>query len=308
MNMRKQILAVLLLSATLAQPVRAWDDIGHQVVAYIAWQQMTPEAREAVSRILSYAPPQSDLLNLRPASGDHAGMIHFIRSSYWPDLVRDRDHAERYDRYHRGPWHYTNIFWEETEDGFRIREDLRPAEENVVERLFHLEELAREELITRSQKAIIVAWLVHLVGDIHQPLHTSARVTEQEPEGDRGGTLFSLGEQDNLHWYWDRALSEAFEREPEESEIAFVRRIAEAVTSSHPEPESIEFHYESWAERGFRIATRDVYDAVERGAQPPEFYAEMAQRTAAESVALAGYRLGALMNELFGRPENGRQQ
>ena len=299
--MWKRISALLLLTACLSSPTRAWDDTGHAVVAYIAWQQMTPEVREAVSRILASAPPASDLLDLRPPSGEHAGMIQFIRSSYWPDIVRDRDYPERYERYHRGHWHYTNIFWEETgEDGHRVREDLQPAEENIVERLYHLEQLAQEGLITRSQKAVIIAWLAHLVGDIHQPLHTSARVTEQEPEGDRGGNLFSLGEDDNLHWYWDRAISEAHEREVGESEIAYVRRIGETVMSLYPRPDDIEFHYEDWAQRGFRIASMDVYDSVERGQAPPDVYAEMAQQTAAEAVALAGYRLGALMNEIFG--------
>lgn len=298
--MWKRISAILILAACLAAPTRAWDDTGHAVVAYIAWQHMTPEARAAVSRILERAPVRSDLLDLRPASGEHAGMIQFIRSSYWPDIVRDRDYPERYERYHHGQWHYTNVFWEETADGYRIREDLQPAEVNIVERLYHLEELAREDPIPSAQKAIFIAWLAHLVGDIHQPLHTSARVTPQEPEGDRGGNLFGLGEDDNLHWYWDRALSEAFEREVSESEIAYVRRIADGIIQSHPMPDDIEFHYEDWAERGFRIAATQVYDEIERGQQPPLEYAEMVQQTAAESVALAGYRLAALMNDIFG--------
>lgn len=298
--MRKRLAVLVLLSVGLTAQVHAWDRTGHMVVAYIAWQQMTPEARDAVSNLLAFAPPRSDLHDLRPASGEHAGMIHFIRASYWPDIVRNRDRAERYERYHRGAWHYINIYWEPTADGYRIREDLQPPDVNVIERLYHLEQLARNDIIPKAQLAVYVAWIEHLVGDIHQPLHTSARVTPEEPEGDRGGNLFSLGEDDNLHLYWDRALTEAHEREPDESDIAFARRIGDDLISAYTEPNEIAFEYESWAEEGFRIAASDAYAEIERGQEPPLTYAEMAQRTAAEQVARAGYRLGAVMNELFG--------
>ncbi len=299
--MCKRFAALVFLTVALAVQARAWDRTGHMVVAYIAWQQMTPEARNALSNVLAFAPQRSDLLDLRPTSGEHAGMIHFIRASYWPDMVRNRDHAERYERYHRGSWHYTNIFWEEVgDDDYRIREDLQPPDVNIVERLYHLEQLARNDIVPKAQLAVYVAWLEHLVGDIHQPLHTSARVTPEEPEGDRGGNLFSLGEDDNLHWYWDRALTEAHEREVDESDVAFARRIGDDLMSAYPEPNEIAFEYESWAEEGFRIAVRDVYAEIERGQEPPLTYAEMAQRTAAEAIARAGYRLGSLMNDLFG--------
>ena len=295
-----RVTLLILIVILISTEARAWDEKGHKVVAYIAWQQMTPEAREAVSSILASAPPRSDLLDLRPSSGEHAGMIHFIHASYWPDIVRDRDRPERYERYHRGSWHYTNIFWEETEDGYRIREDFQPPDVNVVERLYHLEQLARNDVVPQAQMAIYLAWIEHLVGDIHQPLHTSARVTAEEPEGDRGGNLFQLGEDDNLHWYWDRALTEAHEREVGESDVAYARRIGDDLMSSYPEPSDVEFEYEAWAEEGFRVAVRDVYAEIERGQVPPLTYAEMAQRTAAEAIARAGYRLGALMNDLFG--------
>lgn len=298
--MWKALVPLVLLIITLPTRAHAWDRTGHMVVAYIAWQQMTPEAQSAVSRLLASAPPQSGLLDLRPASGEHAGMIHFIRAAYWPDLVRDRAHTERYERYHRDSWHYTNIFWEEDPNGgYRIREDLQPPERNVVERLFRLERLARVDIIPRAQMAVYIAWIEHLVGDIHQPLHTSARVTSREPEGDRGGILFSLGEDDNLHAYWDRALAEAYQQEVGESDVAFVRRIADELTGAYPPPSAVSLEYEVWAGESFQIAATAAYSEIERGQAPSGAYAEMVQRTTAEAVARAGYRLGALMNEIF---------
>ncbi len=298
--MLKRTLALVLLASSLTLQARAWDQTGHMVVAYIAWQQMTPEARARVSEILASAPPASGLLDLRPASGEHAAMIHFMRAAYWPDLVRDRNRPERYARYHHGNWHYTNIFWEETPTGYRIREDLHPEERNVVERLFRLERLARVDIIPKAQMAVFIAWIEHLVGDLHQPLHTSARVTALEPDGDRGGNLFSLGGDDDLHWYWDRALTEAYELEIGESDVARARRIADELMVAYPQPDTITFEYEAWAAEGFRIAATSAYVEIERGLPPTNAYSEMVQRTAAEAVARAGYRLGALLNDIFG--------
>ena len=62
-----------------------------------------------------------------------------------------------------------------------------------------------------TTKAVALAWLLHLVGDIHQPLHCSSRVTPDEalPRGDAGGNTFRLDDNRNLHGYWDRILGEA---------------------------------------------------------------------------------------------------
>jgi hypothetical protein len=290
------IMPVLIVLSVL--PARAWDETGHKVAAYIAWQRMTPEARQAVSNLLRYAPPRSNLLELRPASDD--GMVHFMRASYWPDLVRNQAFPERFETYHRAAWHFTNIYWEESAEGVVIREDLDPAEINVVERLYRLEELARTDLVTRAQKAVLIAWLAHLAGDIHQPLHASSRITSAEPQGDRGGNLFELEGEDNLHAYWDRALYDAFERQVGETEVDYVARIASSLMSAHAPPSDVDFDYQDWAERSFQIASRDLYDEIARGEEPSIAYQEMAQATAAESVTLAGYRLGELMNAIFG--------
>jgi hypothetical protein len=57
-----------------------------------------------------------------------------------------------------------------------------------------------------SARAVALAWVLHLVGDAHQPLHNSARITPQDTAGDRGGNLFLLGglyPRNNLHAFWD---------------------------------------------------------------------------------------------------------
>lgn len=305
---RLRSLLVLLLFAFVAPNSQAWDATGHRVIAYIAWQQMTPQARQAVIENLKYAPVRSDLPSLFPRNGRSASvreMQYFMNAAVWPDIVRDRDEAERYQRYHHGAWHYTNIFWEHAPDGaVRIREDLQPEDANALERIQRLVEMAEHPLVPKAQRAVVIAWLEHLIGDIHQPLHTSARVTQEEPEGDRGGNMFSLGGRDNLHWYWDRRISDEMPRREGEGDVVYVRRIGDALMDDYPlaslHSAAGDMNFEGWVERGFDIASTKFYDGLTRGEAPPASYTEEAADIAAESIALAGYRLGALMNRLFG--------
>ena len=89
-------------------------------------------------------------------------------------------------------------------------------------------------------RAVGVAWLLHLAGDIHQPLHCSARVTDKEPRGDAGGNTFKLGplpnsdDRDNLHRYWDGALDKAVPRKANEGTSAHLARAAAAAVKAHP--------------------------------------------------------------------------
>ncbi len=313
MSFGKIVLTALI---TVAAPVMllvapassAWDATGHRVVAYVAWQQMTPEARARVIQILKHAPIRSDLRSMLPNDGRPASireMEYFVHAAVWPDVVRDRDAAERYARYHHPTWHYTNVFWEHAPNGsVRIRDDLHPEETNILERLGHLEEVAADERYPKAHHAIVVAWLEHLVGDVHQPLHTSARVTEAEPEGDRGGNLFALEGSDHLHWYWDRRLSDARPRRSGEGDVEYAGRLAKALMAEHPageiKAEVADRDAERWVERGFEIASSEAYEGLARGEAPSREYAERAARIAERSIALAGYRLGALMNRLFG--------
>ena len=123
--------------------------------------------------------------------------------------MRSDDFPERKKKYHHSLWHFTNLFWKQ-QNGVAVDvTELHPEETNIVERLGFLQTDVVDNS-DASQRAIDVAWILHLAGDIHQPLHTSARVTELEPKGDQGGNLFKLTPQGtprenerSLHGLWD---------------------------------------------------------------------------------------------------------
>ena len=94
-------------------PAHAWDELGDRVVARIAWDHMTPAARQNAIRLLQAAPPNSGIAELMPQTGtmEERQREWFVWSAVWSDMIRDREHAGA--RYAHADWHYVNFFWEQ---------------------------------------------------------------------------------------------------------------------------------------------------------------------------------------------------
>jgi hypothetical protein len=299
---------IVLLS--LSASAQAWNDTGHKVVARIAWDSMKPQTRESVIALLEAAPPDAGLLDLfandlRPLPARQREF--FLRTSTWADIIRDRNFPERRDKYHQSPWHYINFFWELPHPNAKPkdRKDMQPEPQNVVERLQHFQASLADPNLEQSQRAIDLAWVLHLVGDIHQPLHCSARVTPAEPEGDRGGNLFKLDSTFTLHGYWDNILSLSFPSNENESEDAYIGRLAKSIMKRHSKAKLAKKlkpgEFESWAKDGYNTTKTKVYpSSLRRNQAPSNSYRKNALKISEPAIALAGYRLAEMLDRLFG--------
>ena len=288
-------LAAALILGCFAAPLAAWDSVGHRVVAQIAWQDLDPSLRQRAAELLAAMPSDSGLAEMSPSvAAEQQARQRFLDASVWPDVVRDEAFPARRQLYHRGRWHYVNHFWDQPSDAApRVRDDLRPPAENVVRQIGVLADRLRDPAASAADRAIALAWLLHLVGDIHQPLHTTARVTATEPEGDRGGNLFELRRRDNLHRYWDGTLRREYPRQT-------VEQLAEQLGERFPRAASSaaldEQRPASWALEGLELTMERVYPPrLERGRRPDDAYRRMVHQTAEERIALAGRRLADLL-------------
>ena len=299
MKRLRMLLGGALAALSLSAPLEAWDALGHQVVAQIAWENLDAPVRQKAVALLRAAPPDADLASL---SSD--GHELFLLASTWPDIVRDSSKPERQKAYHHSSWHYINFFWEQPAPGSppRDRTDLKPAKENAVERLEELEKVLSGSEASDAEKAVALAWVLHLVGDIHQPLHASNRVTPTEPEGDRGGGLFPL-EDDDLHWYWDSILQKIwYQRGRGNAELA--EEIAAELTRQLPQEKGSlkDRQYEAWARESLAKTKAVVYPpTLERGQEPSRDYRWRVYNTAKPAMTLAGYRLAAMLNGVLRR-------
>lgn len=310
---------VLASALLLPQHILAWNDTGHKLVARIAWDDMTPTTRQNVIALLLAAPQDACLLDL--FSNDNSRPLDerqrelFVRASTWPDIVRPREADTRpCIRFHRRDWHFINFFWEgisgDTNDPPQDRTDIQIPEINIVERLKLLRPFVACSMpscgTTQAERATALAWILHLAGDIHQPLHTSARVTRRrnERQGDQGGNLFTV-EPFSLHSFWDGIVSSSMPRQEGESEMAYLDRLATRITGTHPRSQVsarlLPGNYEAWAREGFETTKRAVYpQSLRRDERPSDSYRAMAFATSEEAIAIAGYRLADLLNQMFG--------
>lgn len=211
----------LLLLAVLVRPVTAWWDSGHRVVALVADSRLSPRTRARLLEVLGQHPqaekyfsPPADL----PGGVQARRQWVLTQAAVWPDAIRrtDRD---------RPTWHYVNLpLFLSTRDKQQLAPRLRvnvarrlPAGVNLETRglnviqaiSFCRKQIARDD-VSDPDKAVCVAWLCHLVGDVHQPCHSTAVFSGKRfQKGDRGGNDIPLAGDTNLHKFWDSQLGDS---------------------------------------------------------------------------------------------------
>jgi len=185
-KVRLVALLALLVFSPLVGNASAWNIPGHMLSAASAYQVLRQENPQTIDKVKSllekhpwYANQwQARLQDVPVADRD---LVLFIRRQDGPMIF-----ASRTDRqHHHGPWHYIN--WPFKPEGqppnVQIRE---PEPVNILTAMAENESAAKNET-DAERKAVALAWLFHLVGDIHQPLHTAQLFTVEYPQGDRGG-------------------------------------------------------------------------------------------------------------------------
>lgn len=293
----------------MAPAALAWDDAGHQVVAAIAWEEMEPETRRRATEVLTAAPADAGLADLAPQGLPAAERArrHFLLAATWPDRARGGD-------YDRPGWHWVNYFWREGPDGpIAVPPPVPQAEENLFERLGALSERLADPEVAAAERAIALAWLLHLVGDVHQPFHTSARITAHRDErrGDRGGNTFELHRDPrgdgrvDLHAYWDDLVTENVPRRRRESRADWIDRAAAELSRRHP-PEELgplaAGDFDTWVGESLALAQNTAYHhGLVRDRRPPNRYHRAAWEAAAPAIVKAGHRLAALLDESLAR-------
>jgi len=307
------LLSVLAIGS--ATSVFSWHDEGHKLTGYVAWQRMTPQTREAVIRILRAAPEDSNISAFYQVWGveseDVRKMQFFMVVPTWADMVRERGFPVRNRKYHNSNWHYDDTFWKQIDGKI---EYLTGFEEGgqALTRLAEAEKTMRDANAKDADKAVAIAWFLHLTGDIHQPLHNSARVTDREPKGDQGGNFFLLtpegtprDKQLNLHTFWDGITNRSVPLKKGQCVDNYLVGLGNKMTKKHPYSDFANGlqigAYRKWHEEGMALATTVVFSAdLKRFEMPSARYQKKAFETAERQIALAGYRIAETLNGIFG--------
>jgi hypothetical protein len=301
----KTATALLLALLVIASTMPAWNATGHKIISAMVYDRLTPAARARVDDLIRAHPDyQSHFLRDVPADATPAAKARaaFINASLWPDQIRDDPRFYNDDRADAKPtptlpgfpdmgrhvtWHYISIPF--TQDGTPLRDAPTP---NAVTEITRLSNVVG----TPGDGAVYaLPWLIHLVEDLHNPLHAVARFSQDNLNGDRGGNLIFVEPGRNLHAFWD-ALGGA---DPQTD--AYINEQANLLNRTGTKrPLSVGPF--AWAQEGVKEAKKSVYSfgrssgTVEHPVQLPQKYLTKAKQLYPEEFAAAAGRLATILN------------
>ncbi|MFT3788269.1 MAG: S1/P1 nuclease [Tepidisphaeraceae bacterium] len=247
-----------------------WGGEGHQVVCLIAENHLTDNAKAGIHELLGEGVNISD-----------------AEVANWADRIR----RERGDT---GPWHYVNIplgskGYDEQRDGKKG--------DNVIDRIRISAETVNDRSKSKRERATALRFLVHLVGDVSQPLHC---VDNNDAGGNKVVVQF-LNQQEptNLHSVWDTALIRQYIGKMSIAEYAdsIDRRVKPADAQREGGGTPAE-----WANQGFGIASAQIYTSVPEGGATlviDQRYIDNAKPIVESQLARGGFRLANVLNAIF---------
>ncbi len=311
---------VLVLVSCLPSSLLAWNGTGHELVAGIAWDNMSPDARNKAIALLKSAPSDACLLDLFPNDARPLAdrqREFFMRAATWPDVVRPKDQNDprACTRFHQREWHFIDRFWKGVSgatgsDAPTDDTAIPTPATNAVERLTTFRHTVACDTVpcgAVSERAMQLAWMMHLTGDVHQPLHAASRVTDANPAGDQGGNLFLLAPQaiSPLHKFWDRIIDNSILQGSSETQLVYLDRVIAVIVHDHPKASEAarlkSGDFDAWSLEGFETAKSSAYPAsLHENQTPATAYKKKVSSIADEAIALAGYRLADLLEITLG--------
>ena len=289
--------AIGLVCLILITPTQSlgWGAGGHMMTAQIAFDRLNPRAKAQVRTLLA--------ISINPATVTQRSK-NFINASHWADDLRPFPEFDSFKELHF-------IDKPFSEDGTRLPTDLPP--NNIVTALEKNVDILKTST-DNNARAQALRFIIHFVGDIHQPLHCATRVSAALPDGDRGGNSVKLKirqrngttKTTNLHSYWDGGIGSFPKtgpnfRPPPLSQIPPAAALAKrgnpatdpALNLGNPTD------FAGWSEESHELAKDVAYKGITNNARPTAVYNRAATRVARKRVAWGGYRLAALLNSIW---------
>ncbi len=263
--MRWNIKKTILLTTFFYLPVSgfSWGALGHRIVGQIADTYLTKQARKEIYKIL--------------------GNESLAITSTWPDFVK----ADSMYNY-LSPWHYINLKpgLSETEVKTYLANDT--ATDAYVKINWLVAQLRNKEL-DQQNKLLYIRMLIHIVGDVHQPLHTG------RPD-DRGGNTIKItwfNNPYNLHQVWDDRLIDLQQLSYTEYAASINITTKEQRKQWQSEPVS------DWIWQSYRLV-EGIYAGVKQEDKLGYPYNYKYIGIVNQQLLKGGVHLAGLLNEIFG--------
>jgi hypothetical protein len=236
-----------------------WGQTGHRVVGEIAAQNLTNKAKRNIEKLLG---PEG------------LAMV----STFADDIKSDR----KYDSYRT--WHYVNF-----EDGETYAESEKNPLGDLITGIEKCKQVILDPNASQKSKVFYLKMLVHLIGDLHQPLHVGRG-------SDRGGNNIKVkwfGRDTNLHAVWDSRMLESFGMTYSELS-SNLNKFSKAQIAAIQQGTT-----EDWVQE-VRVITTEVYKSAISGDELSYRYNYDHIDTLKSQLQKGGLRLAKVLNDLFG--------
>ncbi len=305
----------MLLALIPAKPLVAWDAEGHELVATMAWDHLNPKARKAVSELAGQVVNQEQAYDA-------------ISVACWMDDLKKNSEMPYHGKFLG--WHFIDIGIDPQDPS----PSMEPGNDNDVHGDV-VQALKRAVVVLKggtdpyiTSKAMACAIVMHLVGDIHQPLHCATKyfVSGGRLRSDAGGNKEDVinGPPDdakfNLHAFWDSAWRASFDEatgcvvlDPQYQEMIpllhhpqSVRALATALEQTSPQSSvDLSANFDQWARESNAIARDFVYPGItatdnKKYCRLSSEYVSKANALSRQRLVLAAWRLAKLLNDTLG--------
>lgn len=262
----RSLLSISLIVLFFSTSIFAWNSVGHRVVAQIAYDNLTPIAKQKIDTLTAV-----DFNSPYPEQ-------RFTQAATWPDFIKKKNHD--YDT-----WHYVD---------YPIDNNA-----NVVWAISEAQRILNDKNQNEKTATMYLNFLIHFVGDIHQPLHCGFKK-------DEGGNLYRLKGTfaKDLHQFWDEGLGLFYSHAPKPYPFHYweIEAIAKKWEAQFPvsffKNQLQEKSPSQWALDNHQIDSSFVYQTPE-DADPSQTYIQNGQLIVQKNTVLAGYRLANILNEIF---------
>ena len=242
----------------------SWGKTGHRTIGKIAGNHLTPKAQAAVQELL--------------------GNESLADVSSWADEVRGQEAYRK-----TGAWHFLNLPLGLNYAGFQ-KQVLNMTDENVYSALLQTEKTLKDPGATKENKLEALKFVVHFVGDLHQPMHISRAE-------DKGGNTIQLNYEDkgtNLHSLWDTKMLEQQGLSYEQLAVKYDNVPAKTIRQWQKDP-LIKWVWESYEISSKLYAEVDQMSSRKIG----EAYYQQHLPTMEVRIRQAGIRLAGVLNEIY---------
>lgn len=291
----KSSLALGVTCLILATPITSWSwgAGGHMMTAQIAFNRLNPRAQAQVKTLLAIPINPKEISAQSP---------DFVNAAHWADDLRPFKEFDPFKELHFIDYPFSL-------DGTALPPVPTP---NIITALEENVQILKTSTDKNAQ-AQALRLIIHLVGDIHQPLHCAARVDKTNPGGDLGGNKVQLmitdkdgnPKQTNLHSFWDGGIGAFPPTGPNFAPppLSLIPPAAAKAMKGNPVTAKVKikdpFNFKAWSDESFALAKSVAYNGITNGVTPSATYRTAALKVANQRVAWGGYRLAALLNSIW---------